>query len=68
MLKRAFENKAQPLSAKEKEKVHQLGLGTPVHTDDNKLDIQSDEMDDLEDFLDNYEYKKAVGVLPLRSD
>jgi hypothetical protein len=68
MLKRAFENKAQPLSAKEKEKVHQLGLDTHVQTDDNKLDIQSDEMDDLEDVLDNYEYKKAVEVLPLRSE
>ncbi len=68
MLKRAFENKAQPLSTKEKEKVHQLGLDTPVQTDDNKLDVQSDEMDDLEDVLDNYEYKKAVGVLPLRSE
>ncbi len=55
--------KAQPLSAKEKEKVHESGLDTPVQTDDITLDIQSDEIDDLEGVLDNYEYKNSVGVL-----
>ena len=68
MLKRAFENKAQPLTEKEKEEIKQLGLETPITTADHKIRNPSDEMVHLEDILDPKESIRSVGVPPFRSE
>ena len=70
MLARAFEQKAQPLTEKEKEEIMHLGLDHPFKTDDNNISTSTTEENILEenileDALESTPSIEAVGVYPL---